>query len=471
MAELLALPQAWVERYAPAPESWWAEHGGNGIQRAEPRIRAYVEQAARRCEIDERLLLTRMELEQSAFGYKWDGSTSAYGGGAAGDQEKLRWLCGLDKTDAGPRDGAWTGPALQLLGCAARFRWLYRGQPIPASVGLPALPKGVGPMEPRYEIDGVWARNEATAMAFRYTPHITAARRLREIGLRWFGEDYVCEEGAGAMQRLLIWLDPGHGTRKSDGTRDTGTADTSGLGTGLAEKDVVMAVARRARELLAAQGHDVRLTHERSDYSETLDYSGRGAMAARTEYDCYISLHLDSSSNHAVNGTTVFVPKAPANSPKSTSLATALADALRAELGTPVSYAAARPTGVMPHWYNLGTFVGGGNNYRPGALALPEPLFMSNRGDMEIIRQPEFVERYALSVCRGVYRYAGIEEPAQWEDADAPSEEPTTPTTPWTERVAAARAWLSSVEDWRDQEVRLDRLAVILHELWKERAS
>lgn len=115
--------------------------------------------------------------------------------------------------------------------------------------------------------------------------------------------------------------------------------------------------------------------------------------------------------------------------------------------------------------------MGGGNNHRPGALALPEPLFMSNRGDMEIIRQLEFVERYALSMCRGVYRYAGIDEPAQWGDADAPPEEPTAPVTPWTERVAAARAWLSSVEDWRDQEVRLDRLAVILHELWKERAS
>ena len=474
MSDLRVIPQAWVERYASVPEGWWVEHGGNGIQRAEPRIRAYVEQAARQCEIDERLLVTRMELEQSAFGYRWDGSTSAYGGGAAGDLEKLKWLCGLDKADAGPREGAWEGPELQLLGCAARFRWLYRGQPIPASAGLPPLPRGVGSMEPRYEIEGVWARNEATAMAFRYTPHITAARRLREIGLRWFGEDYVCEEGAGAMQRLLIWLDPGHGTRKSDGTRDTGTADTSGLGTGLAEKDVVMAVARRAQELLAAQGHDVRLTHERSDYSETLDYSGRGAMAARTDYDCYISLHLDSSSNHAVSGTTVFVPKAPANSPKSTSLATALADALRAELGTPVSYAAARPTGVMPHWYNLGTFVGGGNNYRPGALALPEPLFMSNRGDMEVIRQPAFVDRYAVAVCRGVYRYAGLAAPSSWSGGGEPGPTepgPVEPETPWALRVKAARAWLSSVEDWRDQEVRLDRLAVILHELWKERAS
>ena len=359
--------------------------------------------------------------------------------GAPRATEKLRWLCGLDKTDAGPPDGA--EGRLQLLGCAAVPVVASRAAH-PGERGLPALPKGVGPMEPRYEIDGVWARNEATAMAFRYTPHITAGHRLREIGLRWFGEDYVCEEGAGAMERLLIWLDPGHGTRKSDGTRDTGTADTSGLGTGLAEKDVVMAVARRAQELLTLQGHDVRLTHERADYSETLDYSGRGAMAARTDYDCYISLHLDSSSNHAVNGTTVFIPKAPANSPKSRALATALADALRAELGTPVSYATARPSGVMPHWYNLGTFVGGGNNYRPGALALPEPLFMSNRIDMEIIRQPKFVGRYALSVCRGIYRYAGLEFPDAWIDGD-PDGGSVTPEEPtsWATELEAAASW------------------------------
>jgi len=146
-------------------------------------------------------------------------------------------------------------------------------------------------------------------MAFRYTPHVGGNRRLRDIGVLWFPDDYGSEEGASVVKRLLIWLDPGHGTRKSDGSRDTGTADTSGLGTGLCEKDLVLAVALRAEELLKAQGHDVRLTHRKSDYSETLDYSGRGAMAARTDYDCYISLHLDSSSNQSTNGTTVFIKR------------------------------------------------------------------------------------------------------------------------------------------------------------------
>ncbi len=232
-------------------------------------------------------------------------------------------------------------------------------------------------------------------------------------------------------RRLLIWLDPGHGTLKRDGARDTGAADTSGLGTRLCEKDLVLAAALRARDLLTAQGHEARLTHQRADYSEVMGYSDRGALAAATAYDCYVSLHLDSASNPAMRGTTVFVPKLPVHCPRSRALAAALAAALRGEFGTPVSYPAARPAGVMAHWHNLGTFVGGGNAYSPGALALPEPLFMSNREDMEIIRRDDFAERYAQAVVRGILRYAGSAEA-----------EPTE--TPWQEELRAAAAWARS---------------------------
>jgi len=200
---LRAIPQMWVERYGAVPDGWWEEYGECGIQRVVPEIRELVERAARLCNVDERLLVTRMEVEQGAFTYGWDGTTSHYGGGAAGDREKLRWLCGLDKTDSGPREGAWTGPALQLLGCAARFRWLYRGQSIPSSAGLPPLPKSVGPMAPLWQLGTgrqCVAANEATAMAFRYTPHVGGNRRLRDIGVLWFPDDYGSEEGASATE-------------------------------------------------------------------------------------------------------------------------------------------------------------------------------------------------------------------------------------------------------------------------------
>ena len=147
-------------------------------------------------------------------------------------------------------------------------------------------------------------------------------------------------------------------------------------------------------------------------------------------------------SNQSVHGTTVFIPKTPSNSPASRDLAEALAYELTTEFGRGVSYASARPDGVMPHWYNLGTFVGGGNNYSPGALALPEPLFMSNRDDMEIIRRPDFVDRYASAVCRGILRYAGQEVPAV---PDAPDidhdDEPPSGSTTWTDELVTAAKW------------------------------
>lgn len=439
MASLLAIPQAWVETYRPLPVGWWSNHA-EGIERVWPECAETVDRVAREVGVDPRLLVTRMELEQSAISYRWDGSTSHYGGGHDGDALKIKYLCGVDRTDSGDRPGGWFGAERQLLGCALRFRYWYRGEHGPRPEWRNWL--GLGPTNASATLEGVEAANLATAMAFRYTPHIAAGRRLREIGLRWFAEDYGAEDGAGVVKRLLIWIDPGHGTRKRDGTRDTGTADTSGLKTGLAEKDVVMAVARRTRELLTAQGHDVRLTHERSDYSETMDYSDRGRKAVGTGYDCYISLHLDSSSNQSVHGTTVFIPKTPSNSPKSRDLAEALAYELITEFGRGVSYASARPDGVMPHWYNLGTFVGGGNNYSPGALALPEPLFMSNRDDMEIIRRPDFVDRYASAVCRGILRYAGQEVPAV---PDAPDidhdDEPPSGSTTWTDELVTAAKW------------------------------
>lgn len=443
------IPQAWVERYAPLPDNWMASHA-SGLLSVEPNMAVTLDSIARAVGVDPRLLVTRMEIEQSAISYAWDGTTSAYGGGAAGDREKLRWLCGVDKTDSGPRPGAWEGPERQMTGCALRFKHWYRGEDGPYGnwrnwLGLTEDARYAPGVDVTRDGLTVTPANQASADCLRYTTSLPASLRLRALGRQWFGEDYGEESHGMSERKLLVWLDPGHGTRKRDGTKDTGTADTSGLKTGLAEKDVVMAVARRAQELLTALGHDVRLTHQKSDYSETMDYSDRGRKAVGTGYDCYISLHLDSSSNSAVHGTTVFVPKTPSNSPKSQDLAEALAYELTTEFGRGVSYASARPSGVMPHWYNLGTFVGGGNNYSPGALALPEPLFMSNREDMEIIRQSGFADRYAQAVVRGILRYAGLTIPDEPtapgidHDDDAPPVHENNPT--WADEQADAARW------------------------------
>jgi len=200
---LLIIPQAWTERYAPLPDDWWQANAPALIRYA-PNVPGYVRYAAQAVGVDERLLVTRMQLEQSAITYAWDGTTTDYGElatsrGCSRDALKLRYLCGVDRTDSGDRDGGWFGPERQLLGCALRFKYWYRGKDGPRDgwrnwLGLRE--------DPRYQAGVTVTRggvtitpaNQASADCLRYTSSMPAQERLREIGLKYFPQDYAEEE-------------------------------------------------------------------------------------------------------------------------------------------------------------------------------------------------------------------------------------------------------------------------------------
>jgi len=194
MPSLLAIPEAWVETYRPLPTGWWSNHA-EGIERVWPECAETVDRVAREVGVDPRLLVTRMELEQSAISYRWDGSTSHYGGGHDGDARKIKYLCGVDRTDSGDRPGGWFGAERQLLGCALRFRYWYRGLDGPRPEWRNWL--GLGATNASATLEGVEAANLATAMCYRYTPHLAASKLLRLIGMEWFPEDY--QEATGTM--------------------------------------------------------------------------------------------------------------------------------------------------------------------------------------------------------------------------------------------------------------------------------
>ena len=192
---MLIIPQAWVERYAPLPDDWWQQHAPAFVAYA-PDVPALVTEAAMTTGVDERLLITRMQLEQSAITYAWDGSARDYPGG---DASKLRYLCGVDRTDSGDREGGWFGAGRQLMGCALRFSDWYRGEDGPG----PGMENWLGLREdPRYQAGVTVTRagvsitpaNQASADCLRYTTSMPAQARLRAIGMRYFPEDYAEEE-------------------------------------------------------------------------------------------------------------------------------------------------------------------------------------------------------------------------------------------------------------------------------------
>lgn len=183
---MIIIPQKWVERYKEVPDGWWQEY---------PRLEKYdipllVRLSAKAVGVDERLLITRMQLEQSALTYAWNNSDRY------SDEDKLRYLCGVDKTDGGPRKNGWFGPERQMLGCALRFKYWYRGKDGPRPewknwLGLREDPKYAAGVP--FVKDGITIEpaNQASADCLRYTSSMTAQSTLRQIGLRLFPIDYI----------------------------------------------------------------------------------------------------------------------------------------------------------------------------------------------------------------------------------------------------------------------------------------
>jgi len=97
-----------------------------------------------------------------------------------------------------------------------------------------------------------------------------------------------------APRRPVIVLDPGHGG-----------LDPGAIGaTGVFEKDVTLAVARRLRDRLTATGRfAVVLTRDADIY---LRLRERVQVARRAEADLFLSLHADSNPDPGLRGASVY---------------------------------------------------------------------------------------------------------------------------------------------------------------------
>jgi hypothetical protein len=231
---MTTLPQHWAEKYAPLPDGWLQAKAA-GLLQAMPNFPAMLRAAAEAMGVHEHLLVTRCELEQSAITYAWDGSTTDYGGGRSGEKFKLRYLCGADRTDSGDRPGGWFGPGRQLLACALRFRYWYRGQDGPR----PEWRNWLGLEEdPAYQPEVPVTRggttlipaNQISADCLRYTTGMDAQTLLSDIAREWFPDEFEDDDEktaggissmstltqlAPTMESLGAWLKsqtPGHGS-------------------------------------------------------------------------------------------------------------------------------------------------------------------------------------------------------------------------------------------------------------------
>lgn len=91
----------------------------------------------------------------------------------------------------------------------------------------------------------------------------------------------------------VIVIDAGHGGK------DRGTMASRGMD----EKKIVLDVAKRLRTLLEGAGIKVIMTRDTDDF---ISLPERTIIAARSGADLFVSIHVNSNQDHAVNGLLVY---------------------------------------------------------------------------------------------------------------------------------------------------------------------
>ncbi len=200
--------------------------------------------------------------------------------------------------------------------------------------------------------------------------------------------------GAATNPKLIV-IDPGHGGG------DSGTAHN-----GLVEKTLTLDIAQRLKALLVAQGWTVRMTRETdidplsADLLAKMHTDGkpnaddraylqtRCDVANNAGARLFISIHINSAPNDTARGTTVYWYK-----PQDASLAQAIEKNLVALAGTQDDGTRHENFYVVRH------------TSMPAVLV--ETAFVTNLGDVALLRQPSFLQSVAQGIANGVKAYAG----------------------------------------------------------------
>ena len=170
--------------------------------------------------------------------------------------------------------------------------------------------------------------------------------------------------------RPLIVLDPGHGGY-----------DPGAVRSGLAERDIVLAVARQVAGLLEGKV-DLTLTRYTNDYYPTL--GDRSAMSNALSTTRFVSIHINASSAVSASGAESFYYKG--------SSSIQLAQAIQQRL---TSYAGMKNRNVRFANYAVIR-----NTQAPAVLA--ELGFLSNSADRAKLASPAYQTRYAQAIADGI---------------------------------------------------------------------
>ena len=124
--------------------------------------------------------------------------------------------------------------------------------------------------------------------------------------------------GNGSTSNIRkVFIDPGHG----------GT-NPGASGNGLYEKEVVLSISKKVRNILISKGFEVELSRSKDQY---VSLSDRAAQANAWDADLFVSIHCNSATSSSANGTECYTYPTANTSTKS--LSKNMASALASKLG------------------------------------------------------------------------------------------------------------------------------------------
>jgi N-acetylmuramoyl-L-alanine amidase len=194
-------------------------------------------------------------------------------------------------------------------------------------------------------------------------------------------------EPALPLAGKVIVLDPGHGNLIQPGNWSNPGAVGPG---GTAERDVVMDIARQARDLLVAQGAKVILTR---DGDTNLSLKGRVQVAAQADADLYVAIHNNSSASPNLNGMGTYYDTTSTQPYRKEQ--ERLAEVLQAEM---VQKTGLRDLGLIDGDYTVTSL-----NVVPAVLL--EVGFISNPAEEKLLNDGGFRSKAAQGIAAGLERY------------------------------------------------------------------
>jgi N-acetylmuramoyl-L-alanine amidase len=187
------------------------------------------------------------------------------------------------------------------------------------------------------------------------------------------GSTLAVEIPEPSLRGHVVAIDAGHGGR-----------EPGAIGvTGLVEKDVVLDIALRAREMLVRSGVRVVMTREADVYVDLLD---RTRMARRQGATVFVSIHANASTRPTSSGSETYYL---------TPQSQALAQMIQEELG--------RVPGLADRGIKTANFLVLRESDMPAVLV--EVAYLSNRDEEARLRQSGFRQRLAEAIVRGVQRF------------------------------------------------------------------